>query len=83
MAYPTTDRPSKLRKPIAMLRGNEDEEAELDQLVELYGGGERAAVLREVLLSVAREKRHEANSLSHRRMGSKLDKSAFGRLLAA
>ncbi|GAB2471908.1 hypothetical protein GCM10027082_24280 [Comamonas humi] len=68
-----------VRKPSCMLRANETEQADLDFLVDEYGGGEPSAVLREILLEVARQKRHERNSLSHRR----LDRNAFGSLMAA
>lgn len=72
-----------IRRPIAMIRGNEQEEAALDSLVELYGGGERAAVFREVLLEIAMTKSHAANSLSARRMSANVDRNAFGAFAAA
>lgn len=72
-----------VRKPVGMLRASEDERAELDFLVEYYGGGEPAAVFRDVLLEFAQMKRHERNSLSPSRINQSVDRNAFGGLLAA
>lgn len=69
-----------IRKPSAMLRTHDEEQAELDWLVETWGnGGAPAEVYREFLLECIRMRRHESNSLAPCR----LDKNAFGGLLAA
>lgn len=68
-----------LRKPVAMLRANEEELPDLEFLVDYYGGGEPAAIYREALRELAQMKRHERNSLSP----SRVDRNAFGGLLAA
>lgn len=70
---------SLVRKPLALLRADEAEQADLDWLVDYLGGGERSAVLREQLVKLARAKRHEMNSLAPAR----LDKSVFGSMHAA
>lgn len=72
-----------VREPIALLRGHEAEKEELAFLVDYYGGGSPAEIYRNVLLEVAREKRHEANSLSAARIAPTLDNNAFGQLRAA
>lgn len=72
-----------VRKPAALIRANEAEKAELEFLVEYYGGGEPAAVYRDVLLEFAQMKRHERNSLSPSRISQSVDRNAFGGLLAA
>lgn len=72
-----------VRKPAGMLRVNSIEQEDLDFLVDYYGGGQPAEVWRRVLIEVAREKRHEANSLSPQRMSQSLDKGPFGLMRAA
>lgn len=72
-----------VRKPAGMLRVNSVEQEELDFLVDFYGGGQPAEVYRMVLLEIAREKRHAANSLAAGRISPTLDSSVFGRLRAA
>ncbi len=68
-----------VRKPVAMLRANDEELPDLEFLVDYYGGGEPAAVYREALRELAQMKRHERNSLS----AARVDRNAFGGLLAA
>lgn len=69
-----------IRKQVAMLRANSEEQAELDWLVETYGdGGAPAEVYRAALLEFIRAKRHESNSFIPRRV----DTNAFGVLHAA
>lgn len=68
-----------LRKPVALLRANPDEVADLDYLVDVYGGGSPSEIFRKVLLEQARLKRHERNSLAPNR----LDRTAFGSLQPA
>jgi hypothetical protein len=70
---------SLLRKPVAMIRANDEELPDLEFLVEYYGGGEPADVYREALREFAQMKRHERNSLSPARV----DRNAFGALMAA
>ena len=72
-----------VRTPSAMVRTNETEESELDILVEYYGGVSKSEAFRLALLEMAREKRHEANSLSAPRMLPALDNSVFNRLRSA
>jgi len=69
---------SLIRKPVALLRANPVEEADLDFLVDHFGG-EPSAVFRQVLLDKAKAMRHEMNSLAPNR----LDKSAFGSMRPA
>ena len=68
-----------VRKPVALIRANEEEIGDLEFLVDYYGGGEPAAVFREALRDLAQMKRHERNSLSPARV----DRNAFGALMAA
>lgn len=74
---------SLVRRPVAMLRANEEEMPDLEFLVEYYGGGEPAAVFREALREIAQIKRHERNSLAAHRLSKNVDRNAFGGLLAA
>lgn len=69
-----------IRKPRALIRTHDEEQQELDWLVETWGkGGAPAEVYREFILECIRERRHAANSLSP----SRLDRNAFGALIAA
>jgi hypothetical protein len=72
-----------VRKPAGMLRVNSIEQEDLDFLVDFYGGGQPAEVWRRVLIEVAREKRHEVNSLSPKRVTPTVDKSPFGLMRTA
>ncbi len=63
--------PANLRKPVAMLRANAQEQADLDFLVDHYGGGEPAAVFREALIELAKAKRHVANPLASARLDTR------------
>jgi hypothetical protein len=64
----------KLRRtPLALIRGNPDEAALLEELVDAHGGGEPAVVYRDVLIAAARALLHERNSLAPER----LDTNAF------
>ena len=72
-----------IREPLAMIRGNREEEDMLDVLVEEYGGVSRSEAYRLALLDMAMQKRHERNSLAPRRINQTVDKYVFGGLLAA
>ncbi|EFI58729.1 MULTISPECIES: hypothetical protein [Comamonas] len=72
-----------VRRPSAMVRTNEKEESELDILVEFYGGVSKSEAFRLALLEIAREKRHESNSLAPRRLAQPVDGNAFSCLRAA
>jgi predicted nucleotidyltransferase len=72
-----------LRRPSAMVRTNEKEESELDILIDYYGGVSKSEAFRLALLEIAREKRHEANSLAPRRLQQTVDENAFSCLRAA
>lgn len=62
---------SLVRKPVALLRANPQEQADLDFLVDHYGGGEPAAVFREALIELAKAKRHDANPLAPARLDAR------------
>ncbi len=72
-----------IRKPHSMLRTNALEQEKLDFLVEHYGGGAPAEIFRDLLLKLADQKIHEANSLSPSRVPGSVDKNAFGGSLRA
>ena len=72
-----------VRKGHSMIRANEEELDDLMFLVDYYGGKSPAEVYRAVLLELAREKRHEANSLSAQRIAPTLDNNVFTRLRTA
>jgi hypothetical protein len=68
-----------IRKPVALLRANEEEMPDFDFVVEYFGGDEPSAAYRKAVQEFAKWKRHEANSLAPRRV----DRNAFGAYLAA
>lgn len=72
-----------VRKPVALIRAHGSEIDDMDFLVDYYGGVSRAEAYRLGLLELAHAKRHEANSLSARRVGQAVDKNAFSGLMTA
>ncbi len=68
-----------VRKPVAMLRANDEELLDFDFVVDYFGGEEPSVAYRLAVQEFARMKRHEANSLAP----SRVDRNAFGGLLAA
>jgi hypothetical protein len=70
---------SLARKPVAMLRANEEEKGDLDFIVDYFNGEEPAVAYRLALQEFARMKKHERNSLSPAR----LDMGSWGHLMAA
>lgn len=72
-----------VRKPIGMLRVNEEEQPDFDFAVEYFNGEEAAVAYRLAIREWAQMKRHERNSLSPSRIHQSVDRNAFGGLLAA
>lgn len=72
-----------VRKPIGMLRANEEEQPDFDFVVDYFGGEEPAVAYRRAIQEFVRMKRHESNSLAPSRISQPVDRNAFGGLLAA
>lgn len=72
-----------VRKPVGMLRINEEEAPDFEFVVDYFGGVQAAEAYRMAIREFARQKRHELNSLAPERVHQSVDRNAFGGLLAA
>ena len=80
MAYRNRNR---LRAPLALVRGDIEEQEAMDELIDAYGGVSRGEAYRLALLEMVRIKRHARNSLAADRITQTVDRNAFGGLIAA